>query len=80
MQCGRDSKNVNEILIFWDFCDIESEEEETQTSSFAEKAFISSVLCGYGWGERRGVVFLPIANCQAFNFDQMHHAIMAADG
>lgn len=53
---------------------------KTNWSSFAEKSFIFSVLCGYGWGERRGVVFLLISNCQAFNFDQMHHAIMAADG
>lgn len=71
---------MNEILIFWDLCDTESEEEGRQTVLHLQKMLSSfAVLCGCGRRESREAVFLLISNCQAFNFDQMHHAIMASD-
>lgn len=44
---------MNEILIFWDFCDTESEEEERQTGLHLQKS-LSSFLCCVAMAEERG--------------------------
>lgn len=52
MWCGRDSNNASEILIFWDFCETENEEEERQTDLYLQKK-LSSLLCCVAMAEER---------------------------
>lgn len=49
--CGRDSNSVDEILIFWDFCDTDSKEKERQIGLHLQKK-LSSFLCCVATAER----------------------------